>query len=307
MFPKPGSTCARLNEVFARSWAPDARGRRGVSERKSAALRDGIAEARGKAVGLVMVWDPLQCRVNHLSEGMTLSARRDRRGGGVVCYALERRHFATFASPEASPPIGSQLLREICEEMVVPGDVKLSLYSGHDSTPMSLRRARRSWALRGRMATNSESSLIFETWRMTDGTLGVRAVYNGEPLALTPTSRASDGITRYEDFESFVRRRVRLISPRRVERPRKGEERSKLSEQLRYVFIILRKNIQRRHPSICRSPLTSCPSSPWPFSPFWEPWSFSSPRRLVSAVWRRLAPALGLLIEHGFLEPPSTV
>ena len=38
---------------------------------------------------------------------------------------------------------------------------------------------------------------------MTDGTLGVRAVYNGEPLALTPTSRASDGITRYEDFESL--------------------------------------------------------------------------------------------------------
>ena len=72
MFPKPGSTCARLNEVFARSWAPDARGREAFRNENLAALRDGIAEARGKAVGLVMVWDPLQCRVNHLSEGMTL-------------------------------------------------------------------------------------------------------------------------------------------------------------------------------------------------------------------------------------------
>jgi len=86
--------------------------------------------------------------------------------------------------------------------------VKPSLYSGPDSTLMSL------FAALGALGTlvvewpRTASSLIFETWRMTDGTLGVRAVYNGEPLALTPTSRASDGITRYEDFESFVRRRV---------------------------------------------------------------------------------------------------
>ena len=209
MFPKPGSTCARLNEVFARSWAPDAReDAEAFRNENLAALRDGIAEARGKAVGLVMVWDPLQCRVNHLSEGMTLPLGVTVEEVARLLTLMERRHFATFASPEASPLIGSQLLREICEEMVAPGDVKLSLYSGHDSTLMSI------FAALGALGTlvvewpRTASSLIFETWRMTDGTLGVRAVYNGEPLALTPTSRASDGITRYEDFESFVRRRV---------------------------------------------------------------------------------------------------
>lgn len=209
MFPKPGSACARLNEVFARSWAPDAReDAEAFANESLAALRDGIAEARGKAAGLVMVWDPLQCRVNHLADGMTLPLGVTVEEVARLLTLMERRHFATFASPEASPLIGSQLLREICEEMVAPGDVKLSLYSGHDSTLMSL------FAALGALGTTivewprTASSLIFETWRMTDGTLGVRAVYNGEPLALTPSSRPSDGITRYEDFESFVRRRV---------------------------------------------------------------------------------------------------
>jgi len=209
MFPKPGSACARLNEVFARSWAPDAREDAEAFANKSlATLRDGIAEARGKAAGLVMVWDPLQCRVNHLADGMTLPLGVTVEEVARLLTLMERRHFATFASPEASPLIGSQLLREICEEMVAPGDVKLSLYSGHDSTLMSV------FAALGALGTavvewpRTASSLIFETWRMTDGTLGVRAVYNGEPLALTPSSRPSDGLTRYEDFESFVRRRV---------------------------------------------------------------------------------------------------
>jgi len=209
MFPKPGSACARLNEVFARSWAPDAReDAEAFANKNLAVLRDGIAEARGKAAGLVMVWDPLQCRVNHLADGMTLPLGVTVEEVARLLTLMERRHFATFASPEASPLIGSQLLREICEEMVAPGDVKLSLYSGHDSTLMSI------FAALGALGTaivewpRTSSSLIFETWRMTDGTLGVRAVYNGEPLALTPSSRPSDGITRYEDFESFVRRRV---------------------------------------------------------------------------------------------------
>ena len=206
MFPKPGSACERLSAVFRSAWAPDA------SEERDAfghvglrRLRDAVTAHTGKPAGVTQVWDPLQCRVNH---DMTLPDGVSVADVSHLLALMERRHFAAFASPEASPLIGSQLLREICDEMVAPGNLKLSVYAGHDSTLMALFAALGTLGKGVKVWPRTASLLIFETWRMRDGSIAVRAVYNGEPLALTPKSRESDGMTSYDDFKSFVDSRV---------------------------------------------------------------------------------------------------
>jgi len=206
MFPKPGSACERLSAVFRSAWAPDASEERDAFGRVGLRrLRDAVAAHTGKPAGVTQVWDPLQCRVNHdmaLPDGVSVA------DVSHLLALMERRHFAAFASPEASPLIGSQLLREICDEMVAPGNLKLSIYAGHDSTLMALFAALGTLGKGVKVWPRTASLLIFETWRMRDGSIAVRAVYNGEPLALTPKSRESDGMTSYDDFKSFVDSRV---------------------------------------------------------------------------------------------------
>jgi hypothetical protein len=210
MFPKPGSACARLSAFFAESWAPEVgEGLRAFSEREGLTrLKDAITAERGKEAGVVMVWDPLQCRVNH---GMELPSGVSAEDVAHLLTMMERRHFAAFANPQdarAKGLIGTQLLSEICAEMGESTSVKLSVYSGHDSTLMALFAALGMLGSSIQVWPKTGSCLIFETWRMEDGSMSVRAVYNGKPLMLTSNSRASDGVTSYEDFKSFVATRV---------------------------------------------------------------------------------------------------
>ena len=204
MFPKPGSACDRLSEVFRGAMASN--DEKFTHDETLARLRESIETAREKKAGLLEVWDPLQCRINHdlpLPRGVTKDQVRS------LLTMMEDRHFATFTSPLANGIMGTQLLREICEEMGEHGGkVKLSLYAGHDSTIMALFSALGTLGSTLTTWPPTGSSLIFETWRMKDGSVGVRAVYNGEPMALTPKSRERDGLTSYADFKAYVKTRV---------------------------------------------------------------------------------------------------
>ena len=204
MFPKPGSACDRLSEVFRGAMASN--DEKFTHDETLARLRESIETAREKKAGLLEVWDPLQCRINHdlpLPRGVTKDQVRS------LLTMMEDRHFATFTSPLANGIMGTQLLREICEEMGEHGGkVKLSLYAGHDSTIMALFSALGTLGSTLTTWPPTGSSLIFETWRMKDGSVGVRAVYNGEPMALTPKSRERDGLTSYAYFKAYVKTRL---------------------------------------------------------------------------------------------------
>ena len=207
MFPKPGSACERLNVLFKEAYEPAERASREAfaDAPHLARIRDGMEAQRNTRVGLTMVWDPLQCRVNH---GMALPEGVRESDVAELLTMMERRHFTLFSDAEAAALVGGRLLREICDEMVSPEKFKLSIYSGHDSSLIALFAALGVLGEGVRTWPKTASSLIFETWRMRDGTRSVRAVYNGRPLMLTPKSRASDGMTPYDDFKSFVDARV---------------------------------------------------------------------------------------------------
>ena len=207
MFPKPGSACERLSVLFKEAYEPAEHASREAFANAPhlARIRDGMEAQRNTRAGLTMVWDPLQCRVNH---GMALPEGVRESDVAELLTMMERRHFTFFSDADAASLVGGRLLREICEEMVSPEKVKLCIYSGHDSSLIALFAALGVLGEGVREWPKTASSLIFETWRMRDGTRSVRAVYNGQPLMLTSTSRASDGLTPYDDFKAFVDSRV---------------------------------------------------------------------------------------------------
>jgi len=207
MFPKPGKACERLNDFFKSEVE--------VAERESRAslgkhpalarIRDELEAQSGGAATEVTVWDKLQCMLNHdmeLPEGVTAE------DVGALLTSMERRYFTLFSRPEIAALVGGRLLRELCDEMASPEPFKLSIFSGHDSSLIALFAALGVLDVGVRAWPATASALIFETWHMLDGTRGVRAVYNGKPLMLTPKSRASDGMTSYDDFKAFVDARV---------------------------------------------------------------------------------------------------
>ena len=214
MFPKPGNACEALNDFFDSRRASEAAEDEEIFSRRGfeavAAFRDALTGGRpeGRPAGLSHVWDPLQCMVSHdmpLPRGVTVEHVRE------LTRLMERRYFDAFRASEAHGNlIGTSLLREIADELVPESDsaYKLALYAGHDSTIISLFAALGEPAFASlREWPRVTSALVFETWRMRDGSVGVRAVYNGEPILLTSGSRKSDGLTPYDEFMSFVKSR----------------------------------------------------------------------------------------------------
>jgi hypothetical protein len=211
MFPKPGNACEALNVFFdgqrEKELAEDDTifARRGFETLRK--LRDAMTRERpeGRPAGLSHVWDPLQCRVSH---GLALPRGVSVDDVGELTRLMERRYFDAFTRADAKRLIGTSLLREIADEMTRESPVKLTLYAGHDSTIIALFAALDEPAFGSlREWPRVCSALIFETWRMNDDTIGVRAVYNGETIKLTETSRREDGMTPYVDFRALVERR----------------------------------------------------------------------------------------------------